>query len=412
MGSISMPQGRGNRKHNIRVYGKGKVPGNIDLSRTDQNIVWKDETVTHAYHRIFDEAVSEYNAKQKRKDRQIKDYRTHILNSKNGEKEFYEDVLQWGKQEDYMEHPELRGVAMECLLEYIKGFEERNPGLELIGAYIHMDEASPHMHFDYIPVAEGYKTGIRKRNSLDRAMRNLIAVRTGREYVPRPDEKDASGKCTDNATKQWKEMERAHFRKICIRRGLAVDGEIKAPERDSLSVLEYKAEMRKQEIQKLEFKEKELRGNLYNLQNLIKQAEDKLEKAKKEATRILEEAHAKVDGLMEKINLSLGLIPKKDIEDKRLQVVEHYNECKKYLTDDMMQAIKAEDMESLSHLVFAMVIKNPDGTTARWKPGFKEVSDFYMRYKEYTEMKNKNVKTEDILKRLESPITRKRHHIS
>lgn len=124
--------------------------------------------------------------------------------------------------------------------------------MELIGAYIHMDEASPNMHFDYIPVAEGYKNGVQKRNSLDRAMRNLITIRTGSEYSPRPDEKDESGKCTDNATKQWKEMERAHFRKICIKHGLTVDGEIKTTERDSLSVLEYKAEMRKWEIQKLE----------------------------------------------------------------------------------------------------------------------------------------------------------------
>lgn len=403
MGSISMPQGRGNRQHNLRNYGEGKIPSNIDVTRTDQNIVWKDEPIAHAYHRIFDEAVSEYNAKQKRKDRQIKDYRTHILNSKNGEKEFYEDVLQWGKQEDFMEHPELREVAKDCLLEYIEGFEERNPGLELIGAYIHMDEASPHMHFDYIPVAEGYKTGIQKRNSLDRAMRNLIAIRTGSEYSPRPDEKDASGKCTDNATKQWKEMERAHFRKICIRRGLAVDGEIKTPERDSLSVLEYKAEMRKQEIQKLEVKEKELRGTLRNLQNLIKQAEEKLEAAKQEASRILQEAHAKVDGLFEKINRRLGLIPKKDIEDERQKVEKAYFACEKYLTNDMRLAINSEDIEALGHMVYAMVVKNPDGTTARWEPGYEQVSSFYSRFEDYVNMKNKNVKTEDILRELERP---------
>lgn len=88
MGSISMPQGRGNRQHNLRNYGEGKLPSNVDASRTEQNIVWKDETTAHAYHRIFDDAVSEYNAKQKRKDRQIKDYRTHILNSKMARRSF------------------------------------------------------------------------------------------------------------------------------------------------------------------------------------------------------------------------------------------------------------------------------------------------------------------------------------
>jgi hypothetical protein len=403
MGSISMPQGRGNRQHNLRNYGEGKLPSNIDVTRTDQNIVWKDETITHAYHRIFDDAVAEYNARQKRKDRQIKDYRTHILNSKNGEKEFYEDVLQWGKQEDFMEHPEWREIAKDCLLEYIEGFEDRNPGLELIGAYIHMDEASPHMHFDYIPVAEGYKTGVQKRNSLDRAMRNLITIRTGSEYSPRPDEKDASGKCTDNATKQWKEMERAHFKKICIRRGLAVDGEIKTPERDSLSVLEYKAEMRKQEIQKLEAQEKELRGTLRNLQSLIKQAEEKLEEAKKEAASIIESAKAKANEWFEKINIRLGLIPKKDIEDKRRELVGYYKACEPYLTNDMRIAINNEDVKGFGVLVSRLTASNPDGTVARRDPGWEELFDFEIKFEEYLELKNKNVETEDILKELEHP---------
>ena len=395
-----MPQGRGNRQHNLRNYGEGKLPSNVDASRTEQNIVWKDETTAHAYHRIFDDAVSEYNAKQKRKDRQIKDYRTHILNSKNGEKEFYEDVLQWGKQEDFIEHPEWRDIAKECLLEYIEGFEDRNPGLELIGAYIHMDEASPHMHFDYIPVAEGYKTGVQKRNSLDRAMRSLIAVRTGSEYSPRPDEKDASGKCTDNATKQWKEMERAHFKKICIRRGLAVDGEIKTPERDSLSVLEYKAEMRKQEIQKLETQEKELRGTLRNLQSLIKQAKEKLEEAKKEAASIIESAKAKANEWLEKINIRLGLIPKKDIEDKRLELVGYYKACEPYLTNDMRIAINNEDVKGFGVLVSRLTASNPDGTVARRDPGWEELFDFEIKFEEYLELKNKNVETEDIIKEL------------
>ncbi|SEI71202.1 Plasmid recombination enzyme [Lachnospiraceae bacterium A10] len=407
MGSISMPQGRGNRQHNLRNYGEGKLPSNIDVTRTDQNIVWKDETITHAYHRIFDDAVAEYNAKQRRKDRQIKDYRTHILNSKNGEKEFYEDVLQWGKQEDFIEHPEWREIAKECLLEYIEGFEERNPGLELIGAYIHMDEASPHMHFDYIPVATGYKTGVQKRNSLDRAMRNLIAIRTGSEYSPRPDEKDASGKCTDNATKQWKEMERAHFKKICIRRGLVVDGEIKTPERDSLSVLEYKAEMRKQEIQQLETQEKELRGTLRNLQSLIKQAEEKLEEAKKEAASIIESAKAKANEWLEKINIRLGLIPKKDIEDKRLELVGYYKACEPYLTNDMRIAINNEDVKGFGALVSRLTASNPDGTVARRDPGWEELFDFEIKFEEYLELKNKNVETEDILKELEQPERRR-----
>jgi len=276
MGKISLPQGRGNLAHNIRSYGEGKMPSNIDGSRMQENVIIHHETLHAAYHRLFDEALEEYNNKQKRADRKIKDYYQHIKNSKNGEKLFYEDVLQWGKKEDFEQHPELREIAKACLIEYMEGsaekgipsFAERNPGLELIGAYIHMDEASPHMHFDYIPVATGYKMGLQKRNSLDRAMKAVIKQRTGHEYSPRASEVDEKGKCIDNATKQWKELERAVFRKICISKGLLVEEEIKTPERDSLSVLEYKREMRKKEVKSLEAKADELKGEILTAEQI------------------------------------------------------------------------------------------------------------------------------------------------
>lgn len=276
MGKISLPQGRGNLAHNIRSYGEGKMPSNIDVSKMQENVTIHHETLHAAYHRLFDEPVEEYNNKQKRADRKIKDYYQHVKNSKNGEKLFYEDVLQWGKKEDFEQHPELREIVKECLIEYMEGsvekgipsFAERNPGLELIGAYIHMDEVSPHMHFDYIPVATGYKTGMQKRNSLDRTMKALLKQRTGHEYSPRASEVDAKGKCIDNATKQWKEMERAVFRKICISRGLLVDEEIKTPERDSISVLEYKREMRKKEVAALETKADELKGEILTVEQI------------------------------------------------------------------------------------------------------------------------------------------------
>lgn len=82
--------------------------------------------------------------------------------------------------------------------------------------------------------------------------------------------------------------------------------------------------MRKQEIQKLEIQEKELRGTLRNLQRLIKQAEEKLEEAKKEAASIIESAKAKANEWLEKINIRLGLIPMEDIEDKRREIVGYY----------------------------------------------------------------------------------------
>lgn len=84
-----------------------------------------------------------YGREQKRKDRKIKDYYEQIKKSKNGEKLFYEDVVQWGSKEDFEKHPELRDVAKQCLIEYANSFMKENPRLRVIGAYIHMDYIDP-----------------------------------------------------------------------------------------------------------------------------------------------------------------------------------------------------------------------------------------------------------------------------
>ncbi len=53
--------------------------------------------------------------------------------------------------------------------------------------------------------------------------------------------------------------------------------------------------------------------------------------------------------------------------------------------------------------VHKMIVLAPDGTVDKWEPGYQEVSSFETKFKEYLEMKNRNVKTEDILKELEQP---------
>lgn len=227
MGRISMPQGKGSQMHNRRDYEKyGKtIPENIDTSRSSQNVTFVDRDIREAYKEIFGKVLKEYNDKQKRADRRIDDYYDHISKSKNKEKLFYEDVVQWGSREDFINSPETTQKALDALVEYVTGFEQRNPNLKLIGAYIHMDEASPHLHIDYVPVATGYKQGLSMRNSLDRAMREM-------GFNP-----DKSSK-KNNATKLWKKNERKVFGEICRAHGLEVEAERKA--RGSLSVEEYK----------------------------------------------------------------------------------------------------------------------------------------------------------------------------
>ena len=227
MGRVSMPQGKGSQMHNRREYEKyGKpTPDNIDVSKSHENITLVDRDIKEAYREIFGEALDKYNAKQKRADRKIEDYCDHIKKSKNGEKLFFEDVVQWGSKDDF-QNPQTRERAKEALVKYVEGFEERNPNLKLIGAYIHMDEASPHLHLDYVPVAHGYSRGLSTRNSLDRAMKEM-------GFAPENESRK------NNATKLWKESERSYFGEICRSMGLEVEMERQST-RKNLSVEEYK----------------------------------------------------------------------------------------------------------------------------------------------------------------------------
>lgn len=105
------------------------------------------------------------------------DYLSDIQNSENKEKQFYEIVVQIGRIEDTGvldangELSEAAKGAKEILDEYARSFQERNPNLYLFNAVLHMDEATPHLHLDYIPVAHGYNTKMLTRNSLTKHYR-------------------------------------------------------------------------------------------------------------------------------------------------------------------------------------------------------------------------------------------------
>lgn len=254
MGRVSMPQGKGSQLHNRREYEKiGKpIPDNIDASKSHENIALVDRDLRQAYQEIFGEALEAYNGKQKRADRKIESYYDHIQKSKNGEKLFYEDVVQWGSKEDFQNSPETRQKAKEALMEYVRTFEQRNPNLKLVGAYIHMDEASPHLHLDYVPVAHGYSRGLETRNSLDKAMKQM-------GFQPEKESRK------NNATKLWKEGERAYFADLCRGIGLEVEAERKA--RGSLSVEEYK-EARDQMLGEIEQEYTEMKAQVESLDEI------------------------------------------------------------------------------------------------------------------------------------------------
>ena len=97
------------------------------------------------------------------------------------------------------------------------------------------------------------------------------------------------------------------------------------------------------------------------------------------------------------------MIPKKDIEDKQSELVGYYKACESYLINDMRIVIRNEDVKGFGALVSRLTESNPDGTVPRRDPGWEELFDYEIKFGEYLEMKNKNVKTEDILEELNKP---------
>ena len=234
--TISFPKGKGHLTHNNREF----VCNNVVPERTAWNRIYIQEPLKDAYEKCFGQALRDYNAAQKRKDRQKDDYLKEIENSGNKEKAFYENIVQIGKKTDTPVTDE-NGVlteeakaAIEVLDRYAKTFQERNPNLYLFNCVMHLDEATPHLHIDYIPVAHGYKNGMKTRNSLTKAFQQMGF------------EKAVSRK--QNETVAWQEREREYLTELCREQGIEI--EVLGVQRDNLSLPEYKAAMR--EVEELE----------------------------------------------------------------------------------------------------------------------------------------------------------------
>lgn len=163
--SGSVTKGTGNLNHNRRQL--AYVKDNIDRSRTPNNVVLVDRDIQELYAEIFDLAVNEYNAKQKRADRKIKNYYKKIQHDKKT-KTFQELVVQIGSR-DAQISPE---KAIQVYTDFLEEFKKNNPKMAILGAYVHMDEATPHLHLDYVPYAE-YSKGMSRRVSNDRAMAQM-----------------------------------------------------------------------------------------------------------------------------------------------------------------------------------------------------------------------------------------------
>jgi len=174
--SLKKATNKTNIKHNNRDLSDREKERNthIDDARSDENQYLVQENLRELYKREFGEALENYNAKQKRNDRKINDYYKHIEKSKKTSLQ-QEMIIQVGDRDDFSNRDEFAS-ANEILEEWFNEFRERNPNLKVYNAVIHNDEASPHMHLNFVPVASDYKRGLEKQVSFDRAIKQQDAT--------------------------------------------------------------------------------------------------------------------------------------------------------------------------------------------------------------------------------------------
>ena len=288
--TISGMTGRGSIRHNNRSF----TAANVDRSRTGQNVTFCNEDLKQVYHEIFDEALAAYNAKKKKTRDKIPDYYEHIRQSKQ-EKLFHEAIFQIGNLNDCGCGSPGGERAAAALKEFAESFQERNPHLRVFNMVLHMDEATPHLHVDFVPVATEQSRGLSTRVSMKQALKQQGFESLGRKQTE---------------WRAWMEREKASLAEIAqahefeivslgggrphmdlpeyraaAQRLEAVQEQVTAAEQD-MAVLEQIKELKaaairgaaaEQEVRELKAENKQLHSRLPSMKEKLKEAQERQE---------------------------------------------------------------------------------------------------------------------------------------
>lgn len=249
--TISVMVGKGSANHNSRKF----KAENVDSERFHLNIEYCNENIKDVYHQLFDDAVLRYNEKQKRNDRRIPDYYEKIRLSKQ-EKPFHEMILQIGNHENMSAKSEDGQLAQKVLNEYYQSFQQRNSCLRVFSAHLHMDEATPHLHIDFVPFVTGSKRGLDTRVSLKQALAS---------------QGFKGGSRGDTEWNQWVKSEKEELAAVMERHGIA--WERKGTHEKHLSVLDYEKKMRTVEVEELSEKVSDKQAEFESLSRRIENYE-------------------------------------------------------------------------------------------------------------------------------------------
>ena len=254
--------------HNLRKESVVSKEPHIDPN--GKHITVLHVPIREAYNKYFKEAQDEYNAKQTRADRQIKNYYESVL--KDSKKHVaYEMIVGVYPNEHEQINEKLQRQIMK---EYLDGWRHRNPNLKLVGVYYHADElGEPHMHIDYVPVAHNYKKGMKVQNGLNKAL----------------EEQGIYSKKGRTPQMQFQDQENEALELICRTHGIEVEHPKRGKQVEHLDTITYKSDQLEakfqqllEEIKKLE-KEREKMLNITDqmfLQNYRNQVEHYKNKCK------------------------------------------------------------------------------------------------------------------------------------
>ena len=258
--TISFMTGKGSVNHNSRKF----HAKNTDPERSHLNVEYCNENIKDVYHELFDEALARYNEKQTRNDRRIDDYYEKIRSGKQ-EKPFHEIILQIGDKETMGAETEEGRLAAKILDEYMQGFQRRNPTLRVFSAHLHMDEATPHLHIDFVPYTTGSKRGLDTRVSLKQALMALGFK---------------GGTRQETELNQWVMAEKQQLAAIMLEHGIG--WEQKGTHEKHLSLLDFEKKERAKEVSMLEKQKSELEEHNAIMQEVNEKYLDQLERVEKD----------------------------------------------------------------------------------------------------------------------------------
>ena len=369
--TISGMIGAGSLAHNRRDF----IAENVDPNRVHLNICYQNENLKEVYKELFDDSVERYNV-GKRKDRQITNYYEKIRQGKQ-EKLFHEVIFQIGNCEDMAVGTPEGELAVKVLDEYVKDFEKRNPTLHVFSCYLHQDEATPHLHIDFVPYVTGWKgKGMDTRVSLKQALKSL-GFQGGNKH--------------DTELNQWINHEKEVLAEIARQHGIEL--EQKGTHEEHLDVYNFKKKERKKEVQALEQEKEyltvenegliaqiaEARADIKHLEadkeQAVKEKEVAMKRAKKaeEDLHSLEERREKLQPVMDNVSKEIkeyGTVKTLLPEAGALERAATYRDKKiKPLFTQMKNKIAA----------MAAQVKELTKEVEKWKHKYQETKQAYNR---------------------------------